>query len=143
MKKKTICKKWSGHLLVILLCCLVSCPVFAASAIEYYGNTGIAVLQKAGQPASSAQAKKYGWKRDNTDWYYLTEDGKRLSGGWVEIDSKWFCFDQKGYIRTGWIQSGYNWYYCDASDTSQRGVMLTNQYTPDGYYVNEKGAYVP
>lgn len=81
--------------------------------------------------------------RDQTDWYYVTGNGACLSDGWFEINSKWYCFDQRGYIRIGWIKSGKNWYYCDASETDLRGSMLTGQITPDGYYVNENGVWIP
>ena len=41
-------------------------------------------------------------------------------------------------MRTGWIQSGNAWYYCDTSS----GAMLTNTRTPDGYYVDANGVWI-
>lgn len=129
-----------------VICCLCfassASAADASAAVEYYKGTGIAVLKKAGQN-SEIPKNTTGWMRDQTDWYYATGNGACLSDGWFEINSKWYCFDQRGYIRTGWIKSGKNWYYCDASETDLRGSMLTGQITPDGYYVNENGVWIP
>ena len=41
-------------------------------------------------------------------------------------------------MLVGWQNIGGNWYYMDLN----RGNMLSNTTTPDGYFVNESGAYV-
>ena len=69
---------------------------------------------------------------------YVGSDGRMVSSGWRQIDSKWYYFDQSGKLvrdkskqisgvyyffnddgsmATGWVQdsSGY-WYYCDEQD---------------------------
>ncbi len=88
-------------------------------------------------PASPAS---YGWQYDNIGgWWYLEPDGTYPRGGWLQIDGIWYCFNDVGYMRTGWIQSANgNWYYCDSS-----GAMLTNTWTPDGYYVDGNGIWIP
>ena len=54
-----------------------------------------------------------------------------------QIDNLWYCFDENGYMKTGWILYKDAWYYCGES-----GAMLVNTTTPDGYYVNGDGVWV-
>ncbi len=81
-----------------------------------------------------------GWQYDNIGgWWYLNPDGTYPKDGWLMVDGKWYYFNPVGYMVTGWIQSqNGNWYYCDSS-----GAMLTNTWTPDGYWVNADGVWVP
>lgn len=80
-----------------------------------------------------------GWLLDQFGWWYRFNDGSYPTNGWLQINGVWYCFDSVGYMRTGWIQAGNSWYYCDVSS----GGMLTNTYTPDGYYVDANGIWVP
>ena len=34
--------------------------------------------------------------------YYLDAYGRRIDGQWYQVDSKWYCFDEDGKMRTGW-----------------------------------------
>ncbi len=57
------------------------------------------------------------WKRDQSGWWYAKEDGSYEANGWSWIDGKCYYFDENGY-------------------------MLQDTVTPDGYTVNEDGAWV-
>ena len=39
-------------------------------------------------------------------------------------------------MATGWVKDSGKWYYLASS-----GNMLRNTYTPDGYYVDDSGAW--
>lgn len=80
-----------------------------------------------------------GWVLDHVGWWYRFTDGSYPTNGWLQINGVWYCFDAVGYMRTGWIQAGNVWYYCDTVS----GGMLTNTYTPDGYYVDANGVWIP
>ncbi len=80
-----------------------------------------------------------GWVLDHVGWWYRFADGSYPTNGWLQINNVWYCFDAVGYMRTGWIQAGNAWYYCDTVS----GGMLTNTYTPDGYYVDANGVWIP
>ena len=74
-----------------------------------------------------------------SNWWYRNDDGSYPTNGWLQINNQWYCFDSVGYMRTGWVQAGDgNYYYCDLTN----GNMVTNTWTPDGYYVNESGIWV-
>lgn len=58
------------------------------------------------------------WVNDGMNWWYRYEDGNYPQGKWEQINGIWYYFYESGYM---------------ASDT----------YTPDGYYVNADGAWIP
>ena len=97
------------------------------------------------------------WKKDNTGWWYLWEDGSypksefiliggvtyyfNPSGymvtGWRSIDGKWYYFNASGAMMTGWQRLGGVWYYMNSS-----GAMVTGWQSIGGvwYYFNSSGA---
>ena len=89
--------------------------------------------------SSPSSAPAAGWILDNVGWWYRFSDGSYPTNGWLQINGIWYCFDTVGYMRTGWIQAGNAWYYCDHNS----GAMLTNTTTPDGYYVDANGVWIP
>lgn len=37
------------------------------------------------------------WHQINNDqWYYVDEDGNRVTDSWLEIDGNWYYFDEDG-----------------------------------------------
>ncbi len=56
-----------------------------------------------------------GWSQQEDGWHYYLEDGS-LAAGWVELDGKSYYFPQNG-------------------------GMLKDTVTPDGYYVDQDGAW--
>lgn len=80
-----------------------------------------------------------GWKKNDKGWRYMYEEGVYHENGWMSYDNSWYYFDN-GYMQVGWIKTpDGNYHYCDLNT----GAMLVNQWTPDGYWVNEKGVWVP
>ena len=92
-----------------------------------------------------------GWKNDISgwegQWFYFDANGIMLTSwqnnipGW---EGQWFYFDvNTGVMATGWQTNipgwGANWFYFNTTT----GTMLENQYTPDGYYVDANGCWVP
>lgn len=57
------------------------------------------------------------WKQDGAGWWYQNEDGSYVNNGWNWIDGKCYYFMPNGYCLTG-------------------------TQTPDGYTVDETGAWV-
>ena len=77
------------------------------------------------------------WKQDDIGWWYVNDDGSYPINSRQEIDGKWYCFDGKGYLFSGWRydKSNDKWYFFDTS-----GVMKTNM-TYDIGYTGDDGAW--
>ena len=56
------------------------------------------------------------WVQEGSNWKYQNDDGSYTAGNWQWIDGKSYCFDGNG-------------------------IMYANTTTPDGYTVNENGAW--
>ena len=55
-----------------------------------------------GQEVSSSKGGQ--WLQDEVGWWYKQSDGSYTKADWEKIDGKWYYFDYKGYMCTGWIQ---------------------------------------
>ncbi len=104
-----------------------------------------ALLSMALPVASSADE----WRRDSNGWWYEIDDDDDdhdeddwdyddyPRSRWQFIDGKWYYFDPYGYMKTGWIMlDDDDWYYLNPD-----GSLLTNSYTPDGYWVDAEGEW--
>lgn len=73
------------------------------------------------------------------DWYYFSEDGVSQEG-WIYDEDHWYYLENHEYIK-GWKEIITNdgeayWFYF-----GEDGIMYSNTYTPDGYFVNEDGMW--
>ncbi|MGI5958312.1 MAG: leucine-rich repeat protein [Massiliimalia sp.] len=104
--------------------------------------------------------RQTGWIYANERWYYLNGEGKMLTGwiqdsqtqawyymnpnqgdmhfGWLHWAGYWYYFDRHGAMVTGWQNIGEKWYYF----YPENGRMAANTLTPDGYSVDEQGAWM-
>lgn len=82
-----------------------------------------------------------GWQRaaDGIRWWWSNPDGSYPASAWMQIGGQWYYFDAAGYMATGWVNVNGLSYYLDPVS----GAMYANTRTPDGYWVNESGAWVP
>jgi len=78
------------------------------------------------------------WQKVNGSWYYFDEFGYMVSNNWVLYNGRWYFLNPDGSMATGWVKWNGIWYYQE-----QSGAMLADTKTPDGYYVNENGEWVP
>ncbi|MDO4282144.1 MAG: hypothetical protein Q4D02_00770 [Clostridia bacterium] len=81
------------------------------------------------------------WKLcPDSKWRYYDANGYSITLGWHKINHVYYYF-ANGYMKTGWIQDGTDWYFCDRSN----GAMLTNQLIQDNgkiYYLCPDGRMV-
>lgn len=106
-----------------------------------------------------------GWILDGDKWYKLGSDGS-MHTGWVkeEADGQWYYLDESGAMMTGWVLVNGKWYYLNpvtqgntgwqngengkwnrgAAESGSRSVgsLYTGTTTPDGYQVDENGAWI-
>lgn len=80
------------------------------------------------------------WLLENgIGWRWQKSDGSYEMNQWKKISEKWYYFDSEGYMATGWIKVDEVYYFLDL----QTGELYVNRRTPDNYWVNEKGEYIP
>lgn len=79
------------------------------------------------------------WCLDRYGWWYEYPNHSYPYSCWQAIDGRWYCFNESGYLRYGWILWNNQWYYCDTVS----GALLSNTRTPDGYYVGGDGVWIP
>ena len=80
-----------------------------------------------------------GWRYSPNGWWFQLYGGSWLSNGWQLIHSRWYRFDQNGYMVTGWFTDGDgNRYYLNPVDDGTLGIMRTGWQVIDGrsYYFN-------
>lgn len=109
-----------------------------------------------------------GWLVDGGKWYYLSMDhngfyGEMVKGWHFETqDNRWYYLNpSNGSMHTDWLKDGNEFYYLNPVATEQTwfydsnterwnygdrgarslGSMFQNENTPDGYHVNENGAW--
>ncbi len=98
-----------------------------------------------------------GWARVGGTWYYLKSSGA-MATGWSKVDGTWYFLRESGAMATGWLKDGGTWYYLDSSGAmyasrwvksggkwyylGSNGGMYVSRTTPDGYEVDESGAWV-
>lgn len=78
------------------------------------------------------------WLSDGGKWYYLGADGAMYSNKWRCTKGVWYYLLGNGEMaKNCWIEDKGNWYYLGAD-----GGMLIDTTTPDGYRVDENGAWI-
>lgn len=111
-----------------------------------------------------------GWYEENGVCYFLNANGA-METGWQLLDSFWYLFGDDGAMKTGWQKVNEKWYYLNpvrpvpqlvldkatgvvltdpvtfapiTTTAGQRayGEMYRSTVTPDGYLVDDTGAWV-
>ena len=85
-----------------------------------------------------------GWHFDDQDkkWYYLKPGTGEMVTGWQLIDGKWYYFNPVAPTATwNYDEATGGWTY-NGSTSRPYGSMYQNEMTPDGYRVDENGAWV-
>ena len=84
----------------------------------------------------------YVWELINGSWWAFDENGYAKIG-WLRDDTfgGWFYIDPERGMQTGWVRLGGAWYYFHQVSDGRKGIMYAGRKTPDGYYVDENGAW--
>ena len=80
-----------------------------------------------GQMDSNPLGLTTGWRTVSTNpriINFVRSDGT-LAKGWELIDTRWYYFDDKHNLKTGWLNWNGDWYYLDPGSTPQIGAMVT------------------
>ncbi|MCD8276463.1 MAG: hypothetical protein LUD56_00760, partial [Enterocloster citroniae] len=85
-----------------------------------------------------------GWHYDDTDgrWYYLSPFTGVMLLGWQKIDGIWYYLTADNQQKT-WTFNGVSkrWEYTNRNGRPL-GSLYINEMTPDGYQVDENGAWI-
>lgn len=84
----------------------------------------------------------YAWEHVNGSWWAFDEHGYAKIG-WLldETFGGWFYVDAERGMQTGWILIDGVWYYFHPVSDGRKGILYVGRNTPDGYYVDENGAW--
>lgn len=79
------------------------------------------------------------WIKNDHGWWYRHPDGSFTTDDWEYINSKWYAFDEEGYMRSGWFERNGNTFYLGGPDD---GSMKTKWYFVDNnwYWFEDNGA---
>ena len=82
-----------------------------------------------------------GWHEDKNGKWYQNADGTYYAGGLQDISGTKYCFNDNGYVQTGWVSKGIKDYYFNEDgsyDPTQKRKLLCltfddgpGQYTDD------------
>lgn len=82
-----------------------------------------------------------GWHEDENGKWYQNADGTYYAGGLQDISGTKYCFNDNGYVQTGWVSKGIKDYYFNEDgsyDPAQKRKLLCltfddgpGQYTDD------------
>ena len=83
---------------------------------------------------------------DRWQWYHFNWEGYMNSGWYTDTDGKRYYLHplpdgNQGYMYTGWNMIGGVWYYFEPQPGSGQGMLYVNRITPDGYEVDDEGAW--
>lgn len=109
------------------------------SGVWTVSETDVAAL--GGGPKQDGPGDGGSWQKaeDQLRWWWLNADGTYPASEWKQIGGQWYYFDAEGYMATGWITLDGKSYYLDLGT----GAMYSNTYTPDHYWVDESGVWIP
>ena len=86
---------------------------------------------KGSEDGDKITAMTPGWHDGESGRWYQNTDGTFYAGGFQEIDGSTYCFDENGYIQTGWVSKGFNDYFFNDDgtyDPNEKRPMLALTY---------------
>lgn len=85
-----------------------------------------------------------GWYLESQDgyWYYLKSDGA-MAVGWIEINGTWYYLNPSPTGASGWGYHNGVWRFESTENPGMpAGALYQSKVTPDGYQVDDQGAWV-
>lgn len=111
--------------------------------------------------AANIEATVLRWNKNSTGWRYCidVDNDYYYKDEWKLIDGEWYLFNAEGYAdHDKWVQYKDKWYYLRSNCMMAKsqwlwidgecyyfysdGAMACNTITPDGYKVDETGAWI-
>lgn len=93
---------------------------------------------KATTAPSTEETTPSGWVTEDTQTFYLNEDGGRHIG-WLELDGERYYFDNMGILQTGWLELNNSTYYLQADGSAAMGKLIIDD---RAHYFTSTGAKI-
>ena len=74
--------------------------------------------------------------------YFYIDINTGMKTGWQLIDNEWYYFTKQNEAQTYFGDNRKGWLYDPTKPGKPYGSMYRNESTPDGYRVDEKGAWI-
>lgn len=132
----------------------VEVPVYVEEGSwKQAGDGNWSFTGKDGKPAASQWVAAYNpyanlsQGQSAFDWFRFDSNGNMVTGWYTDETGNTFYMNPasdntKGRMVVGWWLIDGVYYYFNEKPDGTRGALLRNTVTPDGYYVDEKGARV-
>lgn len=85
---------------------------------------------------SDGKMAKNVWVKSGDSMFWIEEDGTMAVSKWHQDGTNWYWLDGSGSAATGWLEIDSKWYYFDDNH-----VMASDE-TIGSYYVGKDGAWV-
>ena len=104
-------------------------------------NSGPGATGESSQPekdTSVVYKAEWVYSAETGAWWYRNTDGTFPTNCWWQDPATgvWYCFNEQGYMMTGWIERDGHRYYClpvaDTAAGQPAGAMVTGERTIDG-----------
>lgn len=125
-----------------------------------YCSDGNVLIKKTYENGHSVYTQIFtGWNQKDGKWYYYKTNGDLARDEMLYIDGSRYGFDSNGVMRTGWYNSGSDWYFFNLKSGKRieedwlndngkwyyfdyAGRMVTGSHTIDGqqYVFTDSGA---
>jgi len=85
-----------------------------------------------------------GWyfEEEDNNWYYMDPETGAMETGWVNLHGNWFYFNPENSKQTWFKDENGDFHFGGDDSEKPLGALFTNCITPDGYKVDETGAWV-
>lgn len=95
------------------------------------------------EPGDRFGAALIGWNYEPMDdkRYFFDPSTTKMLTGWQFIDSKWYYFTKQNESQTYFGSNPEGWKYDPTKPGKPYGSMYQNEFTPDGYQVDENGVW--
>ena len=84
-----------------------------------------------------------GWHHDGQDgrWYYLDSSSGAMHTNWSKINGEFYFLNPTAPAQTWFFDNATGRWNFGNISSRPYGSMYQNENTPDGYHVNESGAW--
>lgn len=107
---------------------------FKEDGAAYVGWKGTDYFNKDGVWIANPQ--KEGWRKDSAGWWWRYPDGTYPRNQWKLISGKYYYFNARGYMQTGWLYKEKIWYYLADSGAMTAGWQKVGN---KWYFMNSRG----